>query len=146
MFKHCTACACGECQSVSLLQRRFSMPRRGWKSMEVPTGWVQVIRGPRAAFSGNGPWHKPVQRPRQPWVSPVPASPRAPTVRVSPGGNCEAAHLKVVKFQQALAVLGDTDGVAVECLKAELEKAKKGLPETPARYRDRRVPEVHRQV
>ena len=50
---------------------------------------------------------QPVQRPRQPQVSPVPAGPRAPTVRVSPDGNREAARLKVVKFQQALAVMGD---------------------------------------
>ena len=113
--------------------------------MEVPTGWVQVLRGPRPP-SQKWPMAQPVQRPRQPQVSPVPAGPRAPTVRVSPDGNREAARLKVVKFQQALAVMADTDGVAVECLKAELEKAKKGLPETPARCRGRRVPEVHYQV
>ena len=31
--------------------RRLPMPRRGWKSMEVPTGWVQILRGPRAAIT-----------------------------------------------------------------------------------------------
>ena len=23
------------------------MPRRGWTSMDVPNGWVQVLRGPQ---------------------------------------------------------------------------------------------------
>ena len=27
--------------------RRCLMPRRGWSVMEVPNGWVQVLRGPR---------------------------------------------------------------------------------------------------
>ena len=27
--------------------RRCLMPRRGWSAMEVPNGWVQVLRGPR---------------------------------------------------------------------------------------------------
>ena len=53
---------------------------------------------------------QPVQRPRQPRVSPVPTGPRAPI---------------------ALAVMEDTDGVAVECLKAELEKAKKACQRPP---------------
>ena len=85
------------------------MPRRGWKSRKAQA----------------------VQRPRQPRVSPVPAGPRAPTVRVSPDGNREAARLKVVKIQQALAVMGDTDGEAVECLKAELEKARQAAKVPP---------------
>ena len=64
----------------------------------------------------------------------------------SPDSNREAARLKVVKIQQSLTVMGDTDGVAVECLKAEVGEGKKGLPETPTRCRGRRVPEVHSQV
>ena len=27
--------------------KRCFMPRRGWSAMEVPCGWVQVLRGPR---------------------------------------------------------------------------------------------------
>ena len=30
-----------------ILVRRRSMPRRGWTTMEVPDGWLQLIRGPR---------------------------------------------------------------------------------------------------
>ena len=110
--------------------------------MEVPTGWVQVFRGPRP-LSQRKPMAQPVQRPRQPWVSPVPAGPRAPMVRVSPDSDCEVARLKVVKIQQALAVMGDTDGVAVECLKADLEKAKEACQRPPTRCRGRQVLEVH---
>ena len=86
--------------------------------MEVPTNWVQVL-WIDAAFR-NGLWH-----PRQPRASPV---------RVSPDGSREAAPLEVVKFPSTRGDGGHgTDGVAVECLKAELEKG-------------RRVPEIYRQI
>ena len=98
--------------------------------MEVPTGWVQILRGPRPP-SQKWPMAQPVQRPRQPRVSPVPQGPRVPTVRVSPDGSRDAARQKVEKLQQALAVMEDTGGVAVECLKAELEKAKKASQKPP---------------
>ena len=113
--------------------------------MEVPTGWVQVLRGPRPP-SQKWPMAQPVQRPRQPRVSPVPAGPRAPTVRVSPDGNREAARLKVVKIQQALAVMGDTDLSGCRVSEGGVGEGKKGLPEAPTRCRGRRVPEVHHQV
>ena len=45
------------------------------------------------------------------------------------GRQSRSCSLKVVKILQALAVMGDTDGVVVECLKAELEKAKKLVKE-----------------
>ena len=98
--------------------------------MEVPTGWVQILRGPRPP-SQKWPIAQPMQRPRQPRVSPVPQGPRVPTVRVSPDGSHDAARQKVEKLQQALAVMEDTGGVAVECLKAELEKAKKASQKPP---------------
>ena len=40
--------------------RRSVMPRKGWSSLESPTGWYQVIRGPRP---------KAVQWPQQQWQS-----------------------------------------------------------------------------
>ena len=98
--------------------------------MEVPTGWVQILCGPRPP-SQKWPMAQPVQRPRQPRVSPVPQGPRVPTVRVSPDGSCDAARQKVEKLQQALVVMEDTGGVVVECLKAELEKAKKASQKPP---------------
>ena len=110
--------------------------------MEVPTSWVQVLRGPRP-LSQKWPTARPVQRPRQPQVNPVSAGPRAPTVRVSPDGNREAARLNVVKLQQALARHG---GHRRSCVKAELKKAKKVCQRPTPRCRSRRVPEIHRQV
>ena len=89
--------------------------------MEVPTGWSKfsVDRG-RLLRNGTA-------RAASASATGQPSARRSstPTVRVSPDGNREAARLKAVKIQQPLAVMGDTDGVAVECLKAELEKAKK---------------------
>ena len=30
-----------------ILARRRAMPRKGWSTVEVPDGWLQIIRGPR---------------------------------------------------------------------------------------------------
>ena len=102
--------------------------------MDVPTGWVQVPRGPRPP-SQKWPMAQPLQRPRQPRVSPVSSGARAPSARpaarVSPDDNREAARSKDEKFQKALLVMGGTEGVAVECLGAELEKAKKAAQRPP---------------
>ena len=92
--------------------------------MEVPTGWVQVLRGPRRP-SQKWPISQPVQRPRQPRVSPVPTGPRAPT---------------------ALAVMGGHRRSGCRVFEGGVGEGKEGLPETSPRYRGRRVLESHRQV
>ena len=42
----------------------FLMPRRGWSAMDVPSGWVQILRGPRPR---SVRWPRaPAQRPHRP--------------------------------------------------------------------------------
>ena len=52
--------------------RRRSMPRRGWQSLDVPSGWVQVLRGPRPPLvkwlaregfrAPSGRWRQPKEK------------------------------------------------------------------------------------
>ena len=51
-------------------------------------------------------------------------SSRKPVPLVNPDSSREAARLKVVMFEKALEVTGDSEGPAVKCLNVELEKAR----------------------
>ena len=123
------------------------MVRRGWSVMEVPDGWVQVLRGPRPP-AVRWPKAEKVskessavqQRERQSgpkWGGrpvPVQQSSGGPSgrwrvgsepQRVSPDAVRQAARDRVAKLQQALEVLGDISGAEVDGLRCALEKAKK---------------------
>ena len=95
------------------------MPRRGRSSMDVPTGWVQVLRGPRPP---SQKWPS-VPRPSQQRQSQVPRSRghvrsnRVQPTRVNPDASHEVAREKIAKLEKALG-----QGPAVEALKAELER------------------------
>ena len=93
------------------------MVRNGWAKVDVPSGWVQILRSPRPP---SQKWAKsstvPSAQHRQVQEEAVP--------RVNPDSSREAVCIKVVKLDQALEVMGDTEGPAVECLKVELEKAR----------------------
>ena len=101
-----------------------SMVRKGWTQTDIPSGWVQILRGPglllsngrsdlrfraRSFFAGSR------QDRRHLLAKTVP--------RVNPDSR-EAARLEVTKLEKALEVMGDADGLVVECLKGELEKAR----------------------
>ena len=43
--------------------RRGHMPRKGWSTVQVPDGWLQLIRGPRPQ-SAKWPMRKPKRRPK----------------------------------------------------------------------------------
>ena len=125
------------------------MPRRGWQAIEVPSGWYEVIRGPRPPsqkwprasphqsaqsrqpLSGSGPpvrqggrWGQRrgigrVGQPGQPNRAPSP-----PKVAIS------AARQRVVQLETALAALGDT-GPEVTMLQTALKRAKQAAQEPP---------------
>ena len=93
---------------VFLLQRRFSMPRRGWQALDTPSEWYEVIRGPRPR-SVQWPLAKVVQF-RQPQVTPgrqrwwdwggssrATRGPqqKSPVPRLDPDEMCAAAQTKV---------------------------------------------------
>ena len=91
--------------------------------MEVPTDWVQILRGPRPP-SQKWPMAQPIVRVSHGQPSAARSSSSVRTAAVT-------ARQKVEKLQQALAVMEDTGGMAVECLKEELEKAKKASQKPP---------------
>ena len=82
LLKHCTACACGEYVFFFLFflllgQTWQFMPRKGWTSFPTPSGWYEVIRGPRPK-SEEWPRHQQWHPRRQGWWPAVsePSKPR----------------------------------------------------------------------
>ena len=111
------------------------MVRKGWSQVEVPSGWVQIIRGPRPKSvqwpraSKEGTFQ---QQPSQPGASPqlgrwrqVPQSQvlktgfRAP----HPDEKASAARERVSKLEAALKAVGDDDDTAPS-LRQALQKAR----------------------
>ena len=105
------------------------MVRKGWSQLEVPNGWVQIIRGPRP---------KSVQWPRASQTSPQPAGarvprqpkPNAPVVKTSgmrpfgdPSVKVTEAQERVAKLESALAALHGVEGPEVDSLRAALKRA-----------------------
>ena len=86
------------------------MPRKGWSTMEVPSGWLQVIRGPR-------PRSVPVAScvsaaPSEPQIQPRPPLKQNPVVKTSgtrpfgdPQSRVSAAKERVAKLEAALSAL-----------------------------------------
>ena len=123
------------------------MPRRGWQAIEVPSGWYEVIRGPRPP-SQKWPWASPHQsaQSRQPlfgsgppvcqggrWgqrrgIGRVGQSGQPDRARSSPEVAISAARQRVVQLEAALAALGDT-GPEVTMLQTALMRAKQAAQE-----------------
>ena len=105
------------------------MVRKGWRTVEVPNGWLQIIRGPKppsARWSRTKPSDKPH---RAPGVSPDSKQTFTPQVRGpqiprrTPESNRSAAAAKIARIQASIAALGDEDPEEVELLKKALMKA-----------------------
>ena len=106
------------------------MTRRGWRQIDVPTGWVKVIRGPRPQ---SVEWPKVSQQSRQPGNIRQPAAPPAPKgnskpspperVRRTPDDNRAAALAKIARIQASIQVLGTEDTEELHVLKESLKKA-----------------------
>ena len=98
------------------------MPRRVWSKVDVPSGWVQILRGPRPK---SEQWSRVTVPPHQSSASlKPPVSVRQPIARsakekVSPDVLRDAARTKIQKLEKALEVMGDAVGPAVDALKAE---------------------------
>ena len=141
MLKHCIACACGEfflSFSFASRVRRRSMPRKGWTSNPTPSGWYDVIRGPRPKSevwprrqwqpSWNGWWPavSEVSRPRvqRRWQ-------RGNVPRPSPDEAKAAARSRVDRLQSALAALGETESVEARGIQATLKETERAAKERP---------------
>ena len=101
--------------------------------MDVPTGWVQVLRGPRPP---SQKWPS-VPRPDQQRQSEVPRSGghvqsnRVQPTRVNPDASREVARAKIATLEKALEVMGECQAPAVEALKAELERTRGAAKRPP---------------
>ena len=131
--------------------REVRMPRRGWQAIEVPSGWYEVIRGPRPqaqkwpfAPSRQLAQHsrQPAQQSRQSQSGPASRQggrwgPRrgvgsvgrqephqSQRLRASPEVVLSSARERVVKLEAALAALGDVGGPEVILLQSSLKSAK----------------------
>ena len=109
------------------------MPRRGWTAMDIPSGWVQVLRGPRpksekwpVASSGRQPTfnQQAPTRGRQP-------APRSNVRAPNPDAALEHARSKVSSLEAALTAMGSHQGPEVDALRSALQKAKQAAQERP---------------
>ena len=114
---------------------RGCMPRKGWSTLEVPAGWLQVIRGPRPpavqwpkASRGQGQFQKP----------PVPSKKenKKQTERKVPGSEnrrgppqvSPAAQDRVLRLQTAVNALGDDDSPEAKMLRDALRRHSRRSP------------------
>ena len=96
------------------------MVRKGWTKMDVPDGWVQIIRGPRprsVQWPSVGRQEVPMRS--QPSISkPREKAPKQPTPKGHP------TESKIGRIEAALKVLGQQHSDARPCLEDVLKKAK----------------------
>ena len=105
--------------------------RKGWSSIEVSGGWLQVIRGPRPPASK---WPQAQRKPSA-------AVQKVPTAHcqggrwrnrgVDPDTRKTEAHAKAERLQKALDALGTLGGPEVEAIKKSLKKAQEAARERP---------------
>ena len=106
------------------------MVRKGWQSVDVPSGWIQVLR-PRPKYSGQWPKIVSKQVHKREFLGVGDnqrvhkgAPPFGPRPRINPDVGREMAHTKVSRLGKALEAMGDLQGPVVDVLKADLAKAR----------------------
>ena len=112
------------------------MPRRGWQSLDVPSGWVQVLRGPRppsakwppareGSRAPSGRWRQPKEKSSSPQFTPPPLrqASRSPEVVAAD------AVAEVKRLENAIQVLGETNPHAQPLVEAlRVARAKTTVP------------------
>ena len=112
------------------------MPRRVWSKVDVPSGWVQIVRGPRPKSEQwprrvTMPEHQPSVAQKSPVSRPPQAFARSAKEKVNPDVARCAALTQLQKLEKALEVMGDAEGPAVDALKLELDKARRAAKVAP---------------
>ena len=106
------------------------MPRKGWSAVEVPSAWLQIIRGPRppaAQWPRAKAQSKPVQKPnpkvgRPPAVQPQQTESHE-RQRRSPAEVRAMATTKIGRIRAAITSLGPDDTEERASLEAALARA-----------------------
>ena len=115
------------------------MVRRGWKSFDVPTGWVQIVRGPRPK---SEKWPRAGQQFRQPaqQSQPQPAAVRPPQSQgktsgmrpfQDPSAKVAEAKERVLKLETALAAMEGMEGPEVDLVRAAHKRAQEAVKGVP---------------
>ena len=104
------------------------MPRRGLSAAVTPSGWYEMIRGPRPPSlkwpNSKGKGRDAGVVPLKPQVG-VQGRWRQPAGRVTPEVSLEAAQRRVAHLEGALLAFGDTTGPEVTMLQESLKQAKR---------------------
>ena len=123
------------------------MPRRGWRAVEAPAGWFEVIRGPRppsvswprATQGVQQRQHQPVDPPRnQRRRAPVVAPQKSVAMqgpRKSPEEIQASAQASIIRLERALAFLDESDVFAREALGGSLKRARSQAATVPVQDR-----------
>ena len=96
------------------------MVRKGWTKMDVPDGWVQIIRGPRPQ---SVRWPRAGQQ-EVPKRSQSAVSKPQERVPKQSGAKGHFAESKIGRIEAALKQLGQEPSDARSCLEEALKKAK----------------------
>ena len=139
--KHCSR----ECL-LHLWQPTHLMGRKGWSQMEIPSGWLQVIRGsrPRAQQWPSVKNVQTVQREvpgRWRQSKGATGNPLGPKPRLSPDAAREIAQSSVTKLEKALEAMGDVQGAQVR-----IDESQGRIEATCCGGGNRPLSKVHRQV
>ena len=92
--------------SIGCFFSRGVMPRRGWSSMDVPTGWVQVLRGPKPPSQKRPSVLRPGATSQVLRSGGHVQSNHVQPTRVNPDASHEFPRAKIAKLEQALEVMG----------------------------------------
>ena len=114
------------------------MGRRGWKSLDTPTGWVQVIRGPRppsVQWPRVGQQSRQlVQHPRQsPTNRPTSVQAKSSGLRPfqDPSVKAAAAKERLSMLETALSAMDGMEGPEVDMVRNAYKWALEAVRGTP---------------
>ena len=85
------------------------MPRKGWSAMQVPEGWLQVIRGPRPPAQKWPRARQPAPRVGQKVHQHVQRSQQVPHVPMDPDAFIANARSRASKLEAAMQAVGESD-------------------------------------
>ena len=130
--------------AISLLHPVKTSPdaAQGWSTLEVPAGWLQVIRGPRPlavqwpkASRGQGQVRKPPVPSKKVNKKQIERKVPGSENRRGPPQVSPAAQDRVLRLQTAVNALGDDDSPEAKMLRDALKKAQQEVTTAPVGVR-----------
>ena len=134
-------CNYSDSQSLFCVPVSRAMVRKGWSTLEVPDGWLKIVRGvrpPSEKWPRAGPQQQRHQSARPaPVKKPQAVSPQSITrASVPPEQLRAAAEARVLRIQASIAALQPEDTEEMEALQRALTKAQRQMV----------VPQIDQQI